>query len=263
MRITGLLAALALLGACQQREPRVDAAQYDAFWLWAGVEPQPVLKHAKTIYILQGEVKDGADPRLVSLRPGTPKIAHADVWIVYRTETLDWGNDIVPQIIGDLTRWKAAGNRVKGVQIDFDAATRGLAGYAAFLRGLRARLPRDAKLSVTGLLDWSSQGDSADLNALAGVVDEVVLQSYQGRETIPGYEAYLDSLERLDMPYKIGLVQNGNWREPPELARDPDFKGYVVFLLNPNKSGSGPWSRPGNLGEIHISRAEICLFQSC
>lgn len=233
MRVAGLMAALALLGACQQRETRVGAAQYDAFWLWAGVEPQAVLRRATTIYVLQGEVRDTANPRLLSLRPGTPNIGHAELWIVYRAETLDWGDDIIPQIIADLTRWKAAGNRVKGVQIDFDAATRGLAGYAAFLRGLRARLPRDAQLSVTGLLDWSSQGDSADLNALAGVVDEVVLQSYQGRETIPDYEAYLDSLKRLEMPYKIGLVQNGKWRAPPDLARDPDFKGYVVFLLNP------------------------------
>ena len=155
------------------------------------------------------------------------------MWIVYRTETLDWGADIVPQIRTDLARWKAAGNRVAGVQVDFDAATKGLSGYAAFLTRLRTELPADAKLSITGLLDWSSQGDGADLNALAGVVDEVVLQSYQGRHTIPDYEAYLSSLSRLDMPYKIGLVQNGEWSPPTKLASDPDFKGYVIFLLNP------------------------------
>jgi len=108
-----------------------------------------------------------------------------------------------------------------------------LAGYADFLKMFREQLPDDAQVSVTGLLDWSSQGDSVALNALAGVVDEVVLQSYQGRNTVPGYEDYLIGLQRLDMPYKIGLVQNGEWRAPDTLERDPDFKGYVVFLLNP------------------------------
>jgi Protein of unknown function (DUF3142) len=152
---------------------------------------------------------------------------------VYRTETLQWGDDIVPQIRADVARWKAGGNRVAGIQIDFDAATRGLGDYAKFLRDLKSQLPSGTRLSITGLLDWSSQGDVTDLNALAGVVDEVVLQSYQGRATIPDYQPYLASLSRLDMPYKIGLVQNGEWRAPPMLARDPDFKGYVIFLLNP------------------------------
>jgi Protein of unknown function (DUF3142) len=228
-----LLATLALLASCQQKPSTVDATQYDAFWLWAGAQPQPVLKHAKTIYILQSEIRDMPKPRLVSLRPGTPDVDHADLWIVYRTETLAWEDDIVPQIRADLARWRAAGNSVVGVQIDFDAATNGLSGYADFLRLLRAQLPPDAKLSVTGLLDWSSQGNSTDLNTLAGVVDEVVLQSYQGRDTIPDYEAYLASLSRLDMPYKIGLVQHGKWNAPSALARDPDFRGYVIFLLNP------------------------------
>jgi Protein of unknown function (DUF3142) len=228
-----LLASLTLLAACQKEPARVDAADYDAFWLWAGVEPQPVLDRAKTIYILQGEIRDARQARLISLRPGTPAFARAKLWIVYRTETLEWGDDVVLQIGADLARWRAAGNNVEGVQIDFDAATKGLAGYALFLRQLRAQLPSDTKLGVTGLLDWSSQGNSADLNALAGVVDEVVLQSYQARSTIADYEEYLASLDRLDMPYKIGLVQNGEWTAPASLARDPDFKGYVVFLLNP------------------------------
>lgn len=228
-----MLSVAALLAGCQQQPARVDAAEHDAFWLWAGVKPQPALQRARTIYILQGEIRDARIPHLVSLRPGTPDIRHAELWIVYRTETLQWGDDIVPQIRADLARWKAAGNKVAGVQIDFDAATKGLSGYAAFLRRLRTQLPQDAKLGVTGLLDWSSQGDSADLNALAGVVDEVVLQSYQGRHTISDYDTYIASLSRLDMPYKIGLVQNGEWNAPAALARDQDFKGYVVFLLNP------------------------------
>lgn len=213
----------------------MDATQYDAFWLWAGVTPQPVLKTAKTIYILEGEVRGAQSVRLISLRPATPTVRHAEVWIVYRVETLNWGDRIFDQIGRDIDRWRAADNRVAGVQIDFDAATKGLAGYSVFLRKLRARLPDNIKLGVTGLLDWSSQGDSADLNNLAGTVDELVLQTYQGRHTVAGYRQYLESLERLNMPYKIGLVQDGEWAAPASLSNDPDFKGYVVFLLNAAK----------------------------
>jgi len=232
MRCFGLLVALCV-AACQPAENRVKAENYDAFWLWAGVVPQPVLDRAHTIYILQGEIRGNGPSKIVTLRPGTPAVRHANIWIVYRVETINWGADILPQIRADAARWKAAGNEVVGVQIDFDAATRGLKDYAIFLAGVRSALPKDLKLGITGLLDWSAQGDSADLNQLAGVVDEVVLQTYQGRHTIAGYENYLQSLDRLNVPYRIGLVQNGEWTAPDSLKHDPQFKGYVVFLLNP------------------------------
>jgi hypothetical protein len=35
------------------------------------------------------------------------------------------------------------------------------------------------------------------------------------------------------LPFKVGLVQGGDWREPAGLAEEPNFRGYVVFLLNP------------------------------
>ncbi len=228
---------LLLLSACaQQQEGKVSAADYDAYWLWAGVKPQPVLDSAKTIYILEGEIRAGPNPQIHRLRGGTPRVKHADVWLVYRVETLDWGDDAMSQIKADILRWKKAGSRVVGVQVDFDAATRGLEGYAAFLKSLRTALPSDTKLGITGLMDWSSRSDPAGLKAIAGIVDEIVIQTYQGRKTIPGYAAYLAQLARLDVPYKLGLVQGGTWSPPPAIGKDPNFKGYVVFLLNPDGS---------------------------
>lgn len=227
------LVPILLLASCQPKQPRVDAANYDAFWLWAGVKPQPVLDNARTIYILEAEIRGVENARLIPLRPATPRVRQTELWLVYRVETLAWDDAIYRQVKSDLVRWKVAGNRVAGVQMDFDAATKGLSDYATFLRTLRSQLPSDAKLGITGLLDWSSQGDSADLNQLSGVVDEVVLQTYQGRHTIKGYENYLQSLGRLKMPYRLGLVQDGVWKAPPSLASDPHFRGYVIFLLNP------------------------------
>jgi hypothetical protein len=150
---------------------------------------------------------------------------------------LGWTPRIYAQILARIARWRAAGDPVAGVQIDFDARTRHLDQYAAFLKDLRARLPAEDRLSITGLLDWSSQGDPEALGQLAGVVDEVVLQTYQGRRTIPGYGAYMGRLERVKLPFKIGLIQDGDWRAPPDLAANPWFRGYVVFLKNPRPAG--------------------------
>jgi hypothetical protein len=137
---------------------------------------------------------------------------------------------------------------VVGLQIDFDARTRRLDQYAAFLADLRRRLPADCRLSITGLLDWSSQGDSAALDALSGVVDEVVLQTYQGRRTIPSYQAYMASLGRLTLPFKIGLAEGGDWTAPPDLAANPWFRGYVVFLSNLAASKISTPPVPANAG---------------
>lgn len=224
-----MLAPLALGAA----SPAVDATRYDAFWLWAGVRPQPVLKTARRVYLLAAQVERDPDVRLVAQRPAVPRVRGPELWMVVRVETLRWTPLVHAQLLAQLARWRAAGNRVAGVQIDFDAGTRHLRGYAGFLADLRRRLPRDCRLGVTGLLDWSANGDPAGLDALAGTVDELVLQIYQGRRVIPGYAGYLANLGRLKVPFRIGLLQGGEWMPPKGLATQPMFRGYVVFLTNP------------------------------
>lgn len=231
MRLWSALALCLLAGCAPAPAGRVDPAQYDAFFLWAGVRAPDVLAKAKTIYLLDGEVQVTDPSYMVPLRPQAPTVRHADIWLTVRLERLDWGEGVYRQILGDLAKWERSGNRVIGLQLDFDAKTRGLDGYAAFLRDVRQRLPARYKLSATGLMDWSAGGDAAALAGLADVVDEVVIQTYQGRDTIPGYQGYLATLERLPMDYRIALVERGEWQAPASLARDPQFKGYVVFLL--------------------------------
>lgn len=210
----------------------VRAEDYRAFWLWAGVKPQVVLNTAEEIYLLAGEVRDEKMPHIISQRSATPKIRNAKVWIVYRAQTLKWDERVFDNVLKQMAVWNDEGNDLVGLQIDFDAGTRHLERYAVFLRDLRKRLPKQYKLGVTGLLDWSANGDPAGLVALAGVVDEVVLQVYQGRRVIPGYENYLTKLDHLPVPFRIGLLQGGEWNAPAGLAENPAFRGYVVFLLN-------------------------------
>lgn len=241
------IAALALaMAACKPAPapaPKVTLAGHDAFFLWPGVRPPPELKRARTLYLLDGEVRRGDPPRLTVLRPAAPRLPRQDVWLVVRLETLDWPPALADAVIAELARWRAAGSNIVGLQLDFDAGTKGLDRYAGFLRGVKARLPAGTQLSVTGLMDWSAHGDPAALAALGGAVDEVVIQTYQGRRTIPGYEGYLAGLARLPMPYRVALVQGGEWREPANLKTDPRYRGTVVYVTGKNGPGFQPRSR--------------------
>ncbi|NMZ08336.1 DUF3142 domain-containing protein [Pseudomonas proteolytica] len=217
----------------------VDAHDYDAFWLWSGVAPQPVLKQAKTLYILQGQINSTRrQPNLgvqfIAQGMSVPRIRQGEVWVVYRAHTLRWPEPVYTKLLGQVQRWRAAGNPVVGIQIDFDARTQYLHEYADFLKDLRQRLPKDLRLSITGLMDWSSNADPAAIAQLNGVVDEVVVQTYQGRRSIPDYAAYLPRMNRLGLPFKIGLIQGGDWQEPAYLQESEWFRGYVVFLQNPH-----------------------------
>ena len=211
----------------------VRAENYSAFWLWAGVQPQPALKQAKEIYILAGEVTGQTRLHIISQRSAVPHLNGLNAWMVYRAQTIGWNEAIIDEILDHIKTWDVASNSIEGLQIDFDAGTKHLDQYASFLAKVRTRLPQQYHLSVTGLLDWSAAGDPKGLQALAGVVDEVVLQIYQGRHVIPGYRAYLAKLHGLNVPFKIGLLQGGDWIAPDQLKQNPMFKGYVVFLLNP------------------------------
>ena len=217
----------------------VDAHNYDAFWLWSGVAPQPVLKQAKTLYILQGQINSTRRQpergvQFIAQGISVPRIRQGEVWVVYRAHTLRWPEPVYTKLLAQVQRWKAAGNPVVGIQIDFDARTQYLHEYADFLKDLRQRLPRDLRLSITGLMDWSSNADPAAIAQLKGVVDEVVVQTYQGRHSIPDYAAYLPRMNRLGLPFKIGLIQGGDWQEPAYLQESEWFRGYVVFLQNPH-----------------------------
>ena len=127
----------------------------------------------------------------------------------------------------EMLRFLTCGN------VDDGKSTQYLHEYAAFLRDLRQRLPADLRLSITGLMDWSSNADPTAIAQLKGVVDEVVVQTYQGRHSIPDYAAYLPRMNRLGVPFKIGLIQGGEWQAPGYLQGSEWFRGYVVFLRNP------------------------------
>lgn len=211
----------------------VNAHDYRAFWLWSGVWPQPALQQAELLYLHQGEVVTGRQGTHF-LKLGLPlsKLQAPALWITVRVATLDIPDEIIAEIVRSPARWAAAGNRVVGLQIDFDAGTYQLDKYALFLHQLRNKLPAEFALGVTGLLDWAKTGNVEQLNALP--VDELVIQTYQGKTTVTQYEHYLPALLKLRVPFKIGLVQQGEWNPgwQQRLAASTYYRGEVVFLLN-------------------------------
>lgn len=231
-----LLGAALALPAYADAPVRVDASRYQAFWLWSGTRPQPVLSGADTLYLQQGEIlARPAGPRFYPLGRQPSHLPVKRLWLVVRVNMLPLSTWHQTRLANLCLRWRAVGNPRVGIQIDFDAATRRLADYAENLLQIRQQLPTWCGLSVTGLLDWASQGDVTVLNRLP--VDELVIQTYQGRRTVADVERYLPALLKLARPFRIGLVQDGQWqvRWEQALARSPWYRGAVVFLLNPRQ----------------------------
>jgi hypothetical protein len=217
----------------------VNPADYDQFFVWAGARPVVVPEPVRVVYLLAGEVGRRGPPRLTLLNGG-PHAGRAQVWLVVRTDRLDWSPATFAAVLATLARWQAAGNVVIGLQIDFDAATGAVDRYAAFLAAVRRVLPAQWKLSATGLLDWGAHGDPAALARLAGTVDELVMQTYRGRHTEPGFASYFPAIAQLPVRHKVALVAGGVWCAPPALASDRRFDGYVVFLPGIGTNNPGP-----------------------
>ena len=236
MRLKRLFLLLHLMTAAAPAaaDDVVRAADYDAYWLWAGVKGRPEIQRAKTLYLLQGEIgPDRDDAVRLKAQGGTePRPHRQELWLVYRVRSLAWTPEILAAINRRLTLWRAQPGRVLGVQMDFDASTRGLRNYAAFLAELRRSLPTGCALSVTGLMDWASQAAPEDIDALFGTVDELIFQTYRGRETVRDIDAYLARLHRLHIPFRLGLAEGASWSPPETLTHHPNFLGYVVFLRN-------------------------------
>lgn len=240
-KFLAILAALTGLIACGASQPQgpVDPADHTAFYLWTGVAPHPAMADAEAIYLLWGELRKTDPSRIVPLRREPPRADNPEVWLVVRAERLDWQESAFDQLVREAGRWQAAG-RLTGIQVDFDSSTGSLGDYGAFLSRMRTRLRAGLRLSATGLMDWPANASDADLARLRATLDEIVIQTYQDRTTLPDAARYLASLDRLRMPHRVALVQGGAWPPPGGMKRAPGFKGYVVFLLADQRTGKTP-----------------------
>lgn len=209
------------------------AATRDALWIWAGHKPPAGAGHE--LYVLQGQVaatKSGLTFERQGLFPAP--VGASSLWLVFRLSSLAEPERLAAHALALADRWQAHGERVAGLQLDFDAPTAKLGVYRAFLRAMRAALPPSMKLSVTGLLDWAANGDPALLAAAGAPADEIVFQMYRGRAPVKQLGAYLASFDRLDVPFRIGILPSMA-REPAleHLRQHPRCLGVVVFPVEP------------------------------
>lgn len=60
-----------------------------------------------------------------------------------------------------------------------------------------------------------------------------MVQTYQGRHSVQNYARYLPALRKLEIPFRIGLVQHGEWdpRYEKSLSSSRWYRGTVVFML--------------------------------
>lgn len=215
---------------------QTDIRDYQSFWLWGGVQPPSVISHAKILYLLQGTVSEaGKQLHFEKHGPSAGHLPVSSIFLVYRLETVIWNEALMRTWLLHIHAWESKGSKVTGIQLDFDAASHHLDNYAEFLKSVRRALPPHYKLSVTGLLDWANNAPPSSLQALTNVADEIVFQTYQGKHTIPQYQAYLERIADFKQSFKVGLVEDGLW-EPSikvlmKLKSNSQFKGYVVFLL--------------------------------
>jgi hypothetical protein len=215
-----------------------DARAEVDYWAWnPNVHLARVLPNAGKLYLLEGELLQRGGMVRFHRRGFPPATATAhSIVMVYRLAVMQWPDSLQQQILQDIDAFAAKGNRVWGIQLDFDAATGKLDSYGALLRQVRAGLPQQYGLSVTGLMDWASQGRLEDLNALQDVVSEVVFQTYQGTRPVRDYRRYLQRLSQreLTVPFKLGLIEHGDYDADAlaEVERHPLYRGTVVFLLS-------------------------------
>lgn len=224
---------LTLLSA-QAQDIVVQPRHYDQFWISGEMSSTYDLRHAKTLYILQGQVSiDRNTQHSVLVRQGIaprPFQPH-DIWVVIRSHHLTWTAHDFQQVMKVLAQWKQQGNRVVGLQIDFDSPTHAMYRYAQFLEKLRKQLPAQYKLSITGVMDWVNITEPRTLNLVKANVDEIVFQSYYGTRTHISYQKYLAQVSQLGLPFKVGLVENGRFNPQLPYRYSPYFKGHIVLLL--------------------------------
>lgn len=229
-----ILSVFTLSKPAMSTPTKIDANHYDAFWIWGDIRSAPYLYRAKTLYILQGDIHYQKKQHKIILQPqgiAAKPLPKQQLWLVFRNHDLNWSEEHFQMITRRLNTWRNHGNHVVGVQIDFDSKTQALYHYGLFLQKLRQHLPKEYQISITGLLDWTNMQDAKTLTLLKNNIDELVIQSYQGRHTVANYQAYLKRIGAMQLPYKIGLVQYGEWNQQLNFSNDQNFKGYVVFLL--------------------------------
>jgi hypothetical protein len=167
-----------------------------AFWAWRNNTPSQAdlsearrLTGADTLFLRAGQIDlvEGRPKRIRDVVGSIPNTLN--VHFVYnasrkllaafeRLESHDLASAILDAQIRDCDRARQADAHVVGLQLDFDVPTRLLPKYADLLAMLRAQMPTELRLSITGLSTWMT---STSLSFTLSKCDFWVPQLYGAR----------------------------------------------------------------------------------
>ena len=166
-----------------------------AFWSWrtrvpsqAELEESFAPTHAKKLFLRAGqfEVEDDGIHRIRPVAGTLP--SRVETHLVYNAtrkflgefERLDISSaakTIADTYKDDLARANDDRANIQGFQLDLDIPNRLLPKYALLIESLRQTLPRDTKISITGLPAWTA---SEDIALVLAQVDFWIPQFYGG-----------------------------------------------------------------------------------
>lgn len=138
-----------------------------------------------------------------------------------------------------VTEWHNRGVTLAGIEIDFDCATSRLNDYAAFLKALRAALPRE-QLSITALPTWLG---SPNLENVLAEVDETVLQLHAVQNPTAGlFDPELAKIwmakfaQKTKRPWYIALPTYGSRVQWDNLGRVAAIESEQSALMETKQS---------------------------
>jgi len=227
--IVAVLSGLVLNSGCDDRHVNTE---HCAYWIWAGITPEDAPPDSDLL-VFQGHFRfagDSASFERGGLYPFPIKCQR--LTLVYRLEGQKLQSpEVIERFLDDVKRWQRHPVAVSGIQLDFDSPTAKLPLYSSFLEEIRTILPSQFGLSVTGLGDWVLCADPSALRSIAGSVDEIVFQLYQGRQPLPDIGRYLAKLSDYPLPFRVGLLLSA---EAPSrmkrLSSNPNYGGFVYFI---------------------------------
>lgn len=220
-----------VLFLCSQLFYSNSYASDESYWLWSG-KTAVGLPENSTLYIHQGTLergKDGKPPTLRKQGLGSINLSSHPIYIVYRIENLLYPNEIANLFKDDCHRWEKKGNKIIGLQIDFDSPSKKLDSYIDFLSNLKKMIPDTYLLAVTGLADWASSSPQAALRRLSHEVNEITFQLYEGSNEIPYIDSYVNSITRLEIPFKIGIMENQRYILEKYHFDAKFYRGSIIF----------------------------------
>ncbi len=206
-----------------------------AYWIWAGIEPGRLSAEkwrSSDLFVHQGFIDTSHGKPIFSKRGLSPhRIPSERLRIVYRLNGLADAAGIAWLYQRQKFLWEREGNKVIGIQLDYDSPTTKLGRYADFLNELRRDLPPGTELSITGLGDWLASSDWAVLSRLSDTVDFVAFMLYHGNQPLRPIDKYATILSRFSRNFRVGLLpfQAGDKRLAG-ITDAPGYMGTVVFL---------------------------------